>query len=64
MAYLSEQYCTHCKRVTSHCNNRCSPCGERLEKERTAKWNAFTADEKIEALRKRIESLEQRGSCY
>lgn len=42
-----------------HTNTKCNICNEREERERVAKWNVQTVDEKLQDLRKRVESLER-----
>jgi hypothetical protein len=59
MAFLDFNYCFKCEKETQHINGNCLFCCERLDRERIAKWNAQTIDEKLSNLRKRIEELER-----
>lgn len=59
--YLHEQHCYTCDRITSHQNSDCSECAGRQHAEKERLWQALPLDEKIEALRKRIQALEGRG---
>ena len=61
--YLSTEYCSKCDADTDHHDGKCSDCFNREEKERIAKWNAMTVDERLTSLRERLEELEFDRRC-
>ena len=64
MAFLRNMYCHICEKETSHNHMKCISCEERKYREKIAKWNALTNDEKLSDLRKRIEKLEAGPTRY
>lgn len=59
MAFIENKYCPRCERCEVFCNGKCNFCKNREYIQETAAWNALSADEKLQDLRKRIEKLEQ-----
>ena len=59
MAFVCDEFCAVCKKVTQHCNSKCGVCFEREERMRIAAWNAQTDGEKLQDLRRRVEALER-----
>ena len=58
MAYINEAHCRTCKKTTTHQNGNCCICQFAKLQERIAKWNAQTTDDKLQDLRRRVETLE------
>jgi hypothetical protein len=58
MVMAARQWCYECESETLHHNNKCTICAKREKDKARDKWNALTYDEKIEALVKRVERLE------
>lgn len=56
---LHQSYCIKCKEVTKHYDNRCAVCLGNEHAEAEARWKALSLESKVEALRQRIESIEQ-----
>lgn len=64
MAYLTHQYCSKCNGDTNHINGKCNVCSI-LEKEtKEEEWKSLKIEDKIEALKKRIEKLEAKDKRY
>lgn len=61
--FINNQHCYECNKVTQHCNNKCSVCDKKEKRKIEAAWKSLSTDQKIEALRKRIEALEYDGIC-
>ena len=64
MAFVRDEYCGKCEKVTTHTNSKCNNCEAREYREETAKWNAQTTDEKLQDLRRRVEKLEYGPAQY
>lgn len=58
MALISVTWCNHCRKETHHTNRKCNDCYAREKREEAAIWHSKTNEEKIEALLRRIEKLE------
>lgn len=56
---LTTQQCYDCGKETKHFDGKCGICRAKEHDAAEAKWNALTANDKIEILRARIESLER-----
>jgi acyl-CoA reductase-like NAD-dependent aldehyde dehydrogenase len=64
MAYVSDDECRVCERVTQHVNRECVECRARKYRQATAAWNALTVEERLQDLRRRVEALEARPLTY
>ncbi len=64
MAFIQQEFCRYCEQVTQHCNGKCQACAEREARESSAAWNARTTEEKLQDLRRRVESLERGPAKY
>ena len=58
MAFVEQKLCPVCETVTHHCNGKCSNCTDRKNRERLHAWRAMSYDDRLEDLRKRVESIE------
>lgn len=58
MAFVEHKECRVCQQVTRHCNGKCSDCESRKRREELNKWQSMSYDERLDDLRKRVESLE------
>lgn len=62
--YTSSEFCLKCNAYTNHTNNHCNVCSI-LEKDRKEEeWKSLKMEDKIEALKKRIEKLEAKDKKY
>lgn len=62
--YNSFKFCSKCNGNTKHTNGKCNVCSI-LEKDRKEEeWKSLKIEDKIEALKKRIEKLEVKDKRY
>ena len=64
MVMIKEMYCDRCEKKTLHNFMMCRECEQRACREKVAKWNALTVDERLKDIRKRLEKLEERPARY
>jgi hypothetical protein len=59
MAFVRIEHCWSCRKETRHINGKCEICLELTKKEKVAKWDAQSTNDKLNDLRIRIEALER-----
>jgi len=61
MAYVHDEYCLICKKITMHVNTDCTMCMKKEKQKRDEYWQRLSVEAKLNLLMKRIEKLEARG---
>jgi galactose-1-phosphate uridylyltransferase len=56
--FLSYSYCQKCEKETKHFNDKCSICSEKERAANEESWKALSLENKVEVLRKQIESID------
>lgn len=64
MAFISDEYCIKCKKVTNHCDGNCTVCVQLIKERRIEEWNNQNLEIKLNNLRERIEQLESGPGVY
>lgn len=58
MAYIYDEHCDTCKKITPHIDGKCGICLEKAHKDRIAKWEAMSVEDKLRNILVRVEALE------
>lgn len=56
--FISFEFCPKCNGYTQHTNNHCNVCSMEKYRKEEEEWKSLKIEDKIEALKKRIEKLE------
>ncbi len=56
--FISFEFCHKCNAHTYHTNNHCNVCSSLGKDRKEEEWKSLKIEDKIEALKKRIEKLE------
>lgn len=64
MAFVETKDCPVCETPTTHTNGMCNDCVARKHREKLHAWKIMSYDDRLEDLRKRVESLEQGEPRY
>lgn len=64
MAFVAEEYCRKCEKMTNHINLKCTYCEGIKERAKLADWNALPTEERLQDLRRRVEALEAPPPTY